>query len=384
MIMYIAIYLTNIAALCLLIGWVHSSTALNSDRKKPFLIGIIITIIIILAESGTVFSQSGMLNSRSVQIFSNMLGFALAPLIPITISLMLDRRILSTRKLVLLPTFVNMLAAALSPRYGLIFFVDANNQYFRGDFFFLFVTAYSLNLLLLVSSTIEEGRKYNYPILRKMVALSLFISIGTSIQIFVPSTYSAWHGVTLSLFLYLLLLSDFDNSFDPLTRLYNQAAFHRVARETVRPGPLCIILLDINDFKEVNDTYGHVYGDRVLQSMATIVKKSFGRHYRCYRFGGDEFAVIGNETNQRKIETQLRTLTTALDGMRAKGIKLPTVSYGYSIFLGGDRIDFQELLKEADDEMYHFKRLHKAEASRETAVSGASPISNVMGKGSSA
>lgn len=98
--------------------------------------------------------------------------------------------------------------------------------------------------------------------------------------------------------------------------------------------------------------------------MADIIRKSFNKHYTCYRFGGDEFFIIGNETDKEKIEYQLRTMTNNLAKMREKGIQLPTVSYGYSIFKGGEKLDFYKTLKEADDQMYHFKRIHKAYAAR--------------------
>jgi diguanylate cyclase (GGDEF)-like protein len=98
--------------------------------------------------------------------------------------------------------------------------------------------------------------------------------------------------------------------------------------------------------------------------VADIIRKSFSKHYTCYRFGGDEFFIIGNETDKEKIEYQLRTMTNNLAKMREKGIQLPTVSYGYSIFKGGEKLDFHKTLKEADDQMYHFKRIHKAYAAR--------------------
>jgi len=110
-----------------------------------------------------------------------------------------------------------------------------------------------------------------------------------------------------------------------------------------------LIILDINDFKSVNDTYGHDYGDVVIKTVGTIIKKSFNKHYTCYRFGGDEFSIIGSETDQEKIEYQLRIMTNNLAQMREQGNPLPTVSYGYSIFRGGEKPDFQKNLKEVDN-----------------------------------
>ena len=155
-------------------------------------------------------------------------------------------------------------------------------------------------------------------------------------------------------------MSEFDSSFDTLTGLYNRATFDKAVKEIVKPEGLSVIILDINDFKSVNDTYGHDYGDKVIKIVASVVRESFDKHYKCYRYGGDEFSIISSETDPEKIECQLRVMTKALAKMREKGNLLPTVSYGYSIFNGEETLDFHKILKEADAQMYHFKKAYKA------------------------
>lgn len=362
--MYIATYLINIAALLFLLGLLYSSTALNINRKKPFLASIIITIIIILSEAGSIFSSNGSLNLRSINIFSNLLGFSLTPMIPIVITLIFDKRILKTHRLWLVPTLVNLSAAVLSPMYGFIFYIDSNNQYMRGEYFLVFIVVYIINFLFLVVSTLNMGEKYNYPIMWKMVALSIFTIIGTSIQLVYPLAYSSWHCVTLALFLYLLVMSEFDSSFDSLTGLYNRAVFDKTLLDIVKPRALSVIILDIDDFKSVNDEYGHDYGDKVIKTVASAIRGSFDKHYKCYRYGGDEFSIISHETDREKIELQLRTMTNLLAKIRENGSVIPTVSYGFSIYKGGEMLDFHKIIKEADAEMYHFKKVHRAEAAR--------------------
>lgn len=358
--MYIATYAIDIAALFYLIWLLHSSTTLHPSRKIPLLATIVLTVIIILSEMGTVFTDNGSTGLRGINIFCNVLGFALTPLIPIAISLIFDRRILGTHKFLLLPTLINIIATVLSPQLRLIFYVNADNQYIRGDYFFIFISVYIFNFLFLLICTLDVGRKFNYPITGRMVMLSLFTIIGTSIQLVYPQAYSSWHCVTLSLFLYFLLLSEFDNSFDILTGLYNRIAFEKAAKKMEKAQAFSIIVLDIDDFKCINDTYGHGCGDAAIKTVAEIVRQSFPRRFTCYRFGGDEFYIIGNETDQEKIESHLKAMTNALTEMREKGNTLPTVSYGYSVFRGGEKPDFCKYLKEADDQMYRFKKIHKS------------------------
>jgi hypothetical protein len=92
--MYIATYTIDIAALFCLIWFVYSSTALNIWRKRPFLIGIILILIVILSEAGTVFANDGSFNLRGLNVMCNVLGFSLSPLIPIAITLIFYEKIL--------------------------------------------------------------------------------------------------------------------------------------------------------------------------------------------------------------------------------------------------------------------------------------------------
>jgi diguanylate cyclase (GGDEF)-like protein len=356
---YLATYSIDIVALLFLYGLLHSSNMLNNNRKKPFSCGIALTILIILSEAGTLLA-GGSTALRGLNIFCNVLGFALTPMIPIALTAISDSRIFQTSRFLLLPTCINAVAAVFSPLFGWIFYVDGNDRYKRGDFFFIFVAVYLVNLVFLLIGTLRAGRIHHYPIQGKMAALSLFAVAGTSIQLAAPSVYSSWHCVTLSLLLYFLLLSEFDSSFDTLTGLYNRAAFEKATKQMTSRKAFSVIVLDVNNFKSINDTYGHDYGDTVLKAVAEIFRKSLDNHYMCYRIGGDEFYMIGRETSREKIECQLGRMTDALAKERENDGRLPTVAYGYGIFRGGAALDFQKVLKQADERMYASKKLQKA------------------------
>lgn len=371
---YIATYSIDIIALLFLGVLLHRSNMLNNYRKKPFLFGIVLTIIMILSEAGTIFTGNGNTGLRDLNIFCNVVGFALTPIIPFALVAISDITILQTHKFLLLPLLFNIAAAVLSPVFKLIFYVDINNHYERGDFFYIFVVIYIINLIILVISTLHTGRIHHYPIEGKMMALTLFTVAGTSIQLVFPEVYSSWHCVTLALLLYFLLLSEFDSSFDTLTGLYNRAAFEKAAKQMTGRKAFSVIVLDVNDFKSINDTYGHDYGDIVLKAVAAIIRKSFDNHYTCYRAGGDEFYIICKETNQERIEHQLRSMTNVLEEERENNSDLPTIAYGYSIFRGGS-LNFQKILKEADEQMYCFKKLKKIETSQAGSVLKQNPNS---------
>ena len=360
---YISTYFIDIIALLYLFSLLRNSN-MEINYKKPFLYSIVLTIIIILSEAGTILTNNGASGLRGVNILCNILGFSLTPVIPLALISISDISLLREHKWLMLPTGINMVAAALSNLLKWIFYVDSGNHYYRGKYFTIFVGVYIINLLLLFISTLRMGKKYCYPIQRKMIMLSLFTAAGTSIQLIDSSVHSSWHCITISIFLYYILFSEFESSFDAMTGLYNRAAFEKKVRQIANCKAFSVIVLDINDFKSINDTYGHDYGDYSIKTVAGIIRESMGSHYSCYRAGGDEFYVIGSETDSEKIQYQLKKITNALKGKRELDGRLPTIAYGYSIFPGGRTPNFQKILNEADSQMYYYKKLNKDNADR--------------------
>lgn len=359
--MYIAAYSVDVAAL-LLLGILCGGSMMVNRRRKPFLLGIALTLVMILSEAGTMLTEGGAPGLRGFSILFNILGFALAPVLPLSFIAISDIEILREHKWLLLPTLINMAAVVLSPTFKWIFYIDAVNQYSRGSYFFVFVTAYIINLLLLFISMLCTGKKYRYPIQGKMAALYIFTVAGTSVQLVDSSVHLSWHCVTVSILLYFILLSEFDSSFDALTGLYNRAAFEKTARQKENQKAFSVIVLDIDDFKSVNDTFGHDYGDTVIKTVAGVIRESLDSGYSCYRVGGDEFYIIGNETDSEKIQYQLQRITDSLSEKQGINGRLPTVTCGFSIFKGGETPDLQRILKEADSQMYQYKRLRKSES----------------------
>ena len=89
----------------------------------------------------------------------------------------------------------------------------------------------------------------------------------------------------------------------------------------------------------------------------------------CTLSGGDEFYIISSETDPIKLEYQLKSMTNNLGRERQNDDRLPTVAYGYSIFKGSKGIGFKEVLKEADEQMYYYKKIQKG-----TLTPSATPI----------
>ncbi|MBU2667454.1 EAL domain-containing protein [Actinoplanes bogorensis] len=146
---------------------------------------------------------------------------------------------------------------------------------------------------------------------------------------------------------------------DALTGLPNRAAFHERAREAVaQPGePGAIVLVDLDRFKEVNDTLGHHAGDELLGVVAGRLRDGLRPADTLARLGGDEFALILPRSDAGTVRRLLDELSAALaHEVVLDGVPLSIeASFGVALYPEHGR-DVEELLRRADAAMYHGKR----------------------------
>jgi len=149
--------------------------------------------------------------------------------------------------------------------------------------------------------------------------------------------------------------------FDPLTGLYNrrfaeQRLRSEIARSERRGLSLIVVLVDLNDFKQINDEHGHLAGDHVLKEFAKYLSRSTRGSDLAARWGGDEFILLllDCEVNQ------LSLILSRLDGLQIEfqgEVLLITFSVGWKAYEPGDQFD--ELIEEADRHLYEHKAAAK-------------------------
>ncbi|QRE74437.1 diguanylate cyclase domain-containing protein [Methylobacterium aquaticum] len=156
---------------------------------------------------------------------------------------------------------------------------------------------------------------------------------------------------------------------DDLTELANRAEFHRVLDARLREarsvdGDVAVLLIDLDGFKDVNDTLGHAAGDAVLRKVADRLRASCdGRSFPA-RLGGDEFAVVLSADLDRvgvdrKVRRLLHDLEIVMDGQGHIARVTGTIGIAWSSVAGQDR---DMLLRQADAALYAAKRSRKGTA----------------------
>ncbi|MDO6544843.1 GGDEF domain-containing protein [Photobacterium sanguinicancri] len=146
---------------------------------------------------------------------------------------------------------------------------------------------------------------------------------------------------------------------DYLSTLGNRTSFeqdirHAIALSERRNVGLVLIIFDLDNFKQVNDRFGHLDGDKVIRRFATILKDAVRATDRCYRLGGDEFTALlqpATGESASKVATRIQLLMKQDQTLRALNI---SVSLGYAHYQKGDTSI--SLIDRADRQLYQHKR----------------------------
>jgi diguanylate cyclase (GGDEF)-like protein len=150
---------------------------------------------------------------------------------------------------------------------------------------------------------------------------------------------------------------------DELTRLCNRRAFFdqgsRIFKQAVRfKHPLSVIMMDVDHFKNINDSYGHSVGDIVLQSIANLFLDMVREIDVVARMGGEEFALILPETDTEKAVNMAERLRQKIEEIVIKhddGLIQVTASFGISSYVT-ENDTLESVLNKADDALYIAKR----------------------------
>jgi diguanylate cyclase (GGDEF)-like protein len=160
---------------------------------------------------------------------------------------------------------------------------------------------------------------------------------------------------------------------DALTGLPNtRFMFMHLTRELARASRLAsevsLLVMDLNDFKDINDSHGHQIGDRALREVSRVLRAAIRPYDVCVRYAGDEFIVVlagcGREEAERKrLELQSAIDRLVFEPAPGRSVSL-SISAGAAVF-PGDGETYESLLAKADSRMYHDKSLRKRDAQRQ-------------------
>ena len=332
------------------------SESLNKKQKRGFLLAFALIACISVLEVITIVVDGAPTGCRWLNILSNYLGFGLTPAVALCLVYVLDKKSIIRRgfKAAVCCEGAYLLFLVATLPYGLVFSVSRENLYARGEYFYIYVAMYYAAMLYLMVATVRTAAAFQNRSRTLIYPLTLFLGAETVIQIALPSLHVTWLCVTLLSVLYYIYCSEMWNQLDALTGLLNQNSYLNRTAEMRRSGEV-LVVFDVDDFKQVNDRYGHVKGDICLAEIAACIKKAYARHGYCYRMGGDEFCVLLRDGDRE--HACARDFVRRLDERRKELDFLPTVSFGSAEISSENVVTVKD---RADHNMYRYKKEHKA------------------------
>lgn len=152
-------------------------------------------------------------------------------------------------------------------------------------------------------------------------------------------------------------------ALDPLTEIPNRRHFEErsaqilAARDTAG-ACLAVMMMDIDHFKKINDSFGHASGDQVLKEVARRARKTFRSHDLLARFGGEEFVAllsVGNDSEAIELAEAMRQSISGIEIIVNDSPLYVTISIGLAIGTSADRFSLEVLLRRADEALYRAK-----------------------------
>ena len=241
-----------------------------------------------------------------------------------------------------------------------VFFgVTQDNVYYRTTLVWIpYVVVYGYMTYGAVLAYLYRKRTNRY-LFMPVVAFLIPIYLGSIIQLLCYGLALIFASVALGLTLLYINLQNEENFLDPLTNLYNRNYLlhymEQINRQVRKGKQVTGIMLDVNDFKHINDTYGHIAGDGVLRAVGKILLQATGSDSVVVRYGGDEFVILVEHSDQRRVQDILDCIDRELERYNASGeAPLPvSLSTGIAEFQTMDIFGF---FQEMDRNMYTNER----------------------------
>lgn len=274
-----------ITALCFTIGLAKRNAAVNNKKNWLYISASAVTIILLILEIATILMD---LSSNGKLLIPyrivNILGFSLSPVVPYILMFFngnRGRKYMFRNYILRLPLYINFIICIISYKTGFIFFVDAQNQYTRGELFFLPTIISMLYYVLFVTAVIKKGAKYELEDKKVLIPILFIPVLGTILQILYKDLILIWGCTSISLLLYYIFLLELQFKYDTLAKIKNRAAFGK-KMEQYNKGykNAAIVMLDLNNLKRTNDKYGHKAGDDLIFNAAKIIEESFMGIYK--------------------------------------------------------------------------------------------------------
>jgi len=298
---------------------------------------LINNILILVLDAGTwLLNRQTFPGARALNVFFTTAFYIVNPVMSLLYIFFTDlklgvpperrRRLLP---LYCIPVAVNLVLALVSTRVPLLFNIHENNVYERGP---LLSVSFLLSYVLLVLSffrvlyyrkrILKQQGNITSPFCcqRSLFPLLIFPLIpllGGILQIWFYGVTIVWLSPVFAMLIVFINIQNTEISTDVLTGLYNRrqadSYLQSLLQSSARFQPIGLAMLDMDNFKQINDRFGHLAGDHALRIMAGVLQSECDRDTFFSRYGGDEFVIVTKQKSEEWIHQLIERIRARLE-----------------------------------------------------------------------
>ncbi|GHV96099.1 hypothetical protein AGMMS50293_24190 [Spirochaetia bacterium] len=241
---------------------------------------------------------------------------------------------------------------------GYYFSISENNIYTPGKLYLLrLLLSYAVILVIIIDISLAS-KHFKQSQAYLIVLFIIITGSGAALDIVFKAGSLTWPCFSAAiLYIYFFIIQS-DSKLDSLTGIGNRSSFNefinKLSRQSARED-YSIVMIDLDRFKEINDTLGHLEGDNALRDMAAIIKGCIRHSDFAARYGGDEFVLATKAEND--IQRLMNRIQGAIDTQNQKKIRPYQIymSFGYDVYITNSGQSIQDFITHIDALMYKHK-----------------------------
>lgn len=253
-------------------------------------------------------------------------------------------------------------AVVLSTAFtGQIFYFDESRIYHRGPLFFIPMLILLVMMIIVEIFLISQRKKIEANYYKSLLIFIIIPIIGWALQLFIYGLPFSLLGLTFAALILFTNIQNRNMDKDYLTGAFNRKTLDNYVQHMIDISSdqksFSAILIDLDNFKSTNDTYGHFEGDLALKNAVHLLRDSVRHNDFIARYGGDEFYIIIDNDNQTIIDAIITRIYSNLSDFNKKQDKLYKLSFsmGYSIYGNSVGDKPESFYKIIDKKMYEDK-----------------------------
>ncbi len=354
------IFIEAFAAIAM-ITLIARNPVIDKHMRRDYCIDFLLIVVIVTTEWFNIFLNGSAESLRTLHYAVKCLEFCFVPMLPAVAILTFDY--FKPRKPLMYLNAAHWGLEIISCFTGWVFYMDAGNNYVRGPLYFVFVVFYMTETGILVWSLVRHGKSYQNNNYLGIITGGLFAISGITLQLFDSEIRTSWLAVEMGFIMSYIYFNDMELQTDKLTGLLNRWCYEQ--RLASIDYQTAILIFDVDSFKSINDSFGHLVGDECLKTTARLIRKNFSKEGKCYRIGGDEFCVILKKKSKYALSHSDERLNALIEhfsidvrNARKADPRFTNISVGYA-FTDPD-FSINWAIEKADRQMYDIKVKNKA------------------------